>query len=407
MEKGPQPAPAARSGLFWALSYAFISILITLSNKTVLSAYHFDCSMTLTCLQGLVTVIALEIMKKLGYIDFPSFNFATARKVAPLSIVFISYVVVSLISLGRVNVPMFTALRRLTVVFVMIEEYFLLGIVPSMPIIGTVGVMLVGAGIAAWKDMSFDIVSYLYLLLTNFFTSIYTVYINVVKKDTKLNNWAMLYYSNVSSMPFLLLLAIYTGDLQRAVYYPYHTNLVFQINLQLSIFLAFSLNVCTFFSTSVNSARTQTVVGQLKNFGAFLLGLVLFDDYIYDPINFVGLCVGFAGGVLYGFVSFREKKMEKERGAKNATPPNTDGSSVSLTIDGQGDMQKSNSTLAIELLPSSASATPFPLSNNDDSGEQQLQHQQLRHTSVDNGEGSNVFERSGHSSSVNAMSQRV
>ena len=67
-----------------------------------------------------------ELMKRLGLIDFPAFNFATARKVAPLSFVFIAYVVVSLISLGRVNVPMFTALRRLTIVFVMIEEYFLL-----------------------------------------------------------------------------------------------------------------------------------------------------------------------------------------------------------------------------------------------------------------------------------------
>ena len=103
--------------------------------------------MTLTCLQGLVTVIALggceggrvrpvlphprltpraEAMKRAGLIDFPAFNFATARKVAPLSFVFIAYVVISLISLGRVNVPMFTALRRLTIVFVMIEEYFLL-----------------------------------------------------------------------------------------------------------------------------------------------------------------------------------------------------------------------------------------------------------------------------------------
>ena len=117
-------------------------------------------------------------MKRAGLVDFPAFNFATARKVAPLSFVFVAYVVVSLISLGRVNVPMFTALRRLTIVFVMIEEYFLLseaeapgagaeGAAPPSPradimaskaVIGSVFVMLLGAAIAAWKDLTFDLV---------------------------------------------------------------------------------------------------------------------------------------------------------------------------------------------------------------------------------------------------------
>ena len=101
----------------------------------------------------------------------------------------------------------------------------------------------------------------MYLLVTNLFTSLYTVFINVstgcvgcadlgtlfnsvpwpapfpfplqvVKKDTKLNNWALLYYSNVSSMPFLLVLAWYTGDLERAVFYPYHWDLMFQARAQ-------------------------------------------------------------------------------------------------------------------------------------------------------------------------------
>jgi hypothetical protein len=183
-------------------------------------------------------------------------------------------------SLGRVNVPMFTALRRVTVVFVMVEEFYLLGessqrdghpgvplnpwrrprghrrrhngsrvasgapcetvpprphlshptstpsrssdrsplpgIIPSKSVVYSVGVMCLGASIAAWKDLTFDPVSYFYLFLTNLFTSLYTVYINVVKKETNLNIWAMLYYNNVTTMPALAVLAWYTGDLQRA-----------------------------------------------------------------------------------------------------------------------------------------------------------------------------------------------
>ena len=42
------------------------------------------------------------------------------------------------------------------------------------------------------------------------------VYINVVKKETNLNIWAMMYYNNVTTMPALAVLAWYTGDLKRA-----------------------------------------------------------------------------------------------------------------------------------------------------------------------------------------------
>jgi drug/metabolite transporter (DMT)-like permease len=125
-------------------------------------------------------------------------------KVAPLSFVFIAYVIVSLVSLGRVNVPMFTALRRLTIVFVMVEEFFFLGVTPSRKVVLTVLLMIVGAAIAAWKDLTYDPVSYGYLFLTNLFTSLYTVFINKVRADTGLNLFAMMYYNNITTMPALL-----------------------------------------------------------------------------------------------------------------------------------------------------------------------------------------------------------
>lgn len=272
---------------------------------------EFSSAMTLTLLQGLVTVLCLEFMKRKGWAEYPDFNWNTAMKVAPLSFVFIAYVVISLFALERVNVPMFTALRRLTVVFVMIEEYFLLQVTPSRRVVDSVVVMMIGAAIAAWKDLTFEPYAYFLLFLTNLFTSLYTVYINVVRKDTGLNQFAMLYYSNVTTMPILFLIALYTGDIQRALSFPYMYDIFFQMNFQASIFLAFLLNVSTFYCTSLNSARTQTVVGQLKNFFAFLLGLVLFDDYIYDPINMVGLWVGFAGSVWYSYIVAKEKQDNK------------------------------------------------------------------------------------------------
>ena len=60
-------------------------------------------------------------MHYMGWAKLAPFSISTAKKVAMLSFIFIIYVVISLIALSRVNVPMFTALRRLTVVFVMVR----------------------------------------------------------------------------------------------------------------------------------------------------------------------------------------------------------------------------------------------------------------------------------------------
>lgn len=332
-------ANAGQRGLFWAITYSAISIALTLFNKAVLSSYKFESSMTLTLLQGLVTLSVLEIMRMKGWVSYPPFNWRMVWRTSSLSIVFILYVVVSLIALGKVNVPMFTALRRLTIIFVMLEEYWMLGIVPSKAVMNSVIVMTIGAVIAAWKDLTFDPVSYTFLFFTNLFTSLYTVYINVVKKETGLNVFGLLFYNTVTTLPALAIVAFASGDLQAAWEFKGHGDLLFQLNFQASIWLAVVLNISAFYSTTLNTARTQSVIGQLKNFVAFALGLVLFNDYIYDHINFLGLVIGFVGGVQYSYVTY----MEKETKTAPTPPPllpttssTTSSSSSSSGLSGSG-----------------------------------------------------------------------
>lgn len=274
----------------------------------------FHSPMTLTLLQGIVTIACLHAMRARGWIDFPIFNWSTAAQVSPISFLFIANVVLNLTSLGRINVPMFTALRRLTIWLVMAGEYSLLGIVPSKRILATVCVMTLGAGIAAWKDLSFDPTAYAFIVLTNLATSMHTVFISKVKKDTGLGIWPMLYYNHVITLPALFVLAWATGDLGQALTFPHWSNMGFQVSFQASVFLAFALNLSSFYCTMLNSARTQTVMGQLKNFLAFLLGLVLFDDYKFQPLNFFGLAVGFVGTAWYTVVTAQEKEEKNKSG---------------------------------------------------------------------------------------------
>lgn len=71
---------------------------------------------------------------------------------------------------------------------------------------------------------------------------------------------------------------------------------------------AFLLNLCIFKCTTINSPLATSVTGQIKDILTMGLGLLLFQDVSYHPVNVLGLLVGFAGGAAYSAVSFQEQR---------------------------------------------------------------------------------------------------
>lgn len=190
-----------------AVTYSVTSICIMLFNKAVLSEYGFKYPKVLTLLQSTATLLMMTGLARSGAIKLRPLEQSVARQVAPLSFLFLAYVVISLSALGNVNMPMFTALRRTTVIFVMAGEYVaapvwvawrarvhctrcghvvpatdpcryctppsllrryvLMQRVPSFRIKVSTGVMLLGAIIAASNDLTTDMTSITYVLATN------------------------------------------------------------------------------------------------------------------------------------------------------------------------------------------------------------------------------------------------
>lgn len=103
-----------------------ISISITLFNKAVFSWYQFNYSNTLTLAQMVFSILFLLLLRRLGFISFPSFSAETARSVFTLTFLFIGMVGSGLAALMYVNVPMYGALRRATTWLVMLGEQIIL-----------------------------------------------------------------------------------------------------------------------------------------------------------------------------------------------------------------------------------------------------------------------------------------
>jgi len=157
--------------LLVATLYGLISIFITFFNKAVFSLYNFKGSNTLTLGQIIFSILILRLLKSRGTINFPDFNMSIAKSLFSLSGAFLGMVISGLAALRFVNVPMFGVLRRLTTFLVIVLQYITLRKLVSYAELTSVIVMVLGAVIGGWGDLTFDAWGYFFDHFELFFDS--------------------------------------------------------------------------------------------------------------------------------------------------------------------------------------------------------------------------------------------
>ncbi|MQL69337.1 hypothetical protein Taro_001641 [Colocasia esculenta] len=231
---------------------------------------------------------------------------STVIQTLPLSIAYLLYMLASMESVRGVNVPMYTTLRRTTVVFTMIVEYLLTGQKYSSPVFGSVVLIVFGAFVAGARDMSYDSYGYAIVFISNITTAIYLATIARIGKSSGLNSFGLMWcngnvwkdveklisiptiYAGLVCGPILLLWTYIRGDLETTMNFPYLYSPGFQAVMLLSCIMAFFLNYNIFLNTTLNSALTQTMCGNLK-------------------LNVIGQCLGFLGSGLYAYCKLKGK----------------------------------------------------------------------------------------------------
>jgi len=282
------------------------SILLIVFNKAALSYYSFGAPNVLTLAQNVCSLVLLVSFRRAALIDFHAFSTRNLRKMVPLGLTFILYMVLGMIAMKVVNIPMYTTLRRTTVVFVMALEWFVSRKSSSLSVKAAVGLMLAGALLAGANDLNFELLGYAIVMLYNAATAAYLVLVNHLSAAEKerggsqqLKSWDFMFYNNLISIPLLLVIIACTGETAAAWNSPHWSSFGFHVSLFCSSVLAFVLNYAIFWNTAVNSALTQTVSGQAKDIVVVALGFALFDDAHVEAKNIAGVTLGFAGSIVY------------------------------------------------------------------------------------------------------------
>jgi len=293
-------------GFIVAFLYGTFSISITFFNKAIFELYDFNASNFLTFGQIIVALIFLYTLKKLKYLDFEDFNVETSKTLGSLALSFIAMVVTGLAALRYVNVPMYSALRRLTSFIVILIQYFVLQKTVGTREFISIVMMVLGALVAGWGDLHFDLYGYFLTVLNCVVTALYLVLIAKKSQETGLQTFGLMYYNNILSLPIIVVITL-ALEWKQLMAFNKWLNPGFLVVFFMSSIQAFLLNYFMFLCSTINSPLTTSITGQLKSILQTIFGLFAFGGVQMTTYLSIGLSVSTFGGVWYGYIKYIEQ----------------------------------------------------------------------------------------------------
>ena len=338
--KQSSPPPTRFEKVYAAFLYAVSSFLVIFVNKWVLSTYQFPSFMFLAAVQFFATTIILGALNAINRIDIPPLSKSVFLEVFPITCMFLGNVLSGLGSTQALNLPMFTALRRFSILFTMLGEMAMLSKEVPPPIIYSVFCMVGGAMIAAFNDLAFDMNGYIMIILNDLFTAFNGIYMKKATLSGQCSKMGVLYYNsffsflamviifaceiyqmsgltNISTMlrgvtfdsskqnpttDMVVEMAKKSSEVIAVFHFDGWNDPTFCFIFVLAALMGSILNYAIFLCTATNSALTTTVIGCLKNVLTTYIGMIFMTDYVFTWLNFIGLNVSILGSLYYTYV---------------------------------------------------------------------------------------------------------
>lgn len=291
-------------GTVGALGLSVVSsVSIVICNKALISTLGFQFATTLTSWHLLVTFCSLHVALKMKFFEHKPFE----RRAV------LGFGILNGISIGLLNLSLgfnsvgFYQMTKLAIIpcTVFLETVFL-NKKFSRSIQGSLGVLLLGVGIATVTDLQLNALGSFLSFLAVITTCIAQIMTNTIQKRYKVSSTQLLYQSSPYQAGTLLISGPFLDKLltnQNVFAFKYTQQvLVFII---LSCLISVSVNFSTFLVIGKTSPVTYQVLGHLKTCLVLGFGYVL----LHDPFswrNVLGILIALMGMILYSYYCTRE-----------------------------------------------------------------------------------------------------
>lgn len=279
--------------------YMVSSFLIVIFNKMILTHFEFPSVPFLMFWQAVVStcVFGTRLTQRLNH------------SMMLVCVLNVANIFSGLNAAGNLNIAMFTALRRVSIMMTLVAQWWFLGQKSTRSVILTVAAMVLGSFVAALDDLTFDARGYLFVMTNNVLTAASQI---AAKKamDDGVHKESILFYSSVSSAVIMGMSSLNFRPAEFAMW----SAPAFQICFVASVVLGIAINYGASWVIEKNDALTLAVAGSTKSaVMGLLVCMGLFDPtYVFSMVNFFGLQMSAVASFFYVYYAKRNTKDDSE-----------------------------------------------------------------------------------------------
>ncbi|CAG8433881.1 7016_t:CDS:2, partial [Diversispora eburnea] len=109
------------------LTYCGASILMTVTNKYVLSGYDFNMNFLLLCIQSIVCVFLLQVFKLFNLVTYRELDYVISQKWFIIAMMLVAMIYTGSKSLQYLSIPVYTIFKNLTIILIAYGEVLWFG----------------------------------------------------------------------------------------------------------------------------------------------------------------------------------------------------------------------------------------------------------------------------------------
>jgi GDP-mannose transporter len=278
-----------------------------------LSSFDFNSPIALLFFQCFLSVFAVQMCQGAGLVQVEPWNLRVVRIWLPVNAIFVGMIGTSFWALKGLNVAMVTVLKNLTNLFTIGGDFWFYGRTYGAGIWACMALMLLSALCGAFTDLTFNAWGYFWQMVNCAFTAAYSLYMRgamdrvvaVTSDGKKLGEFSMVFYNNVLSLPFLVILMVVTGEGRRVWTEPDLNNPAFMTVAAASGVLGILISFTSLWFMSTTTPTIYSLVGSLNKIPMAFIGLFIFAAP-WSVQNLASISVGLAAGVVFAVAKSRK-----------------------------------------------------------------------------------------------------